>query len=182
MKTNVLLPVALGAMLLAGCGQSKTDASQDKPAAEASAKSAGDANAAPKKEAEPPKAEPKKLDKEALEAIADAVKFEQGAVADKGFSGKLKNTSEQGIKMLEYDAFAYGKDDKLVEMISGKFPKGLEAGKDVEITVGPFDKAAGKADVTIEVVVSWMNVEGTSWQRPVPKDRAKGGPNNMLKK
>ncbi|MDI1436107.1 hypothetical protein [Polyangium sorediatum] len=182
MKTNhLVVPVVLGALLLAGCGQSKTETNQDKPAAEASAKGA-DATAAPKKEAEPAKAEPKKLDKEALEGIADAVKFEQGAVADKGFSGKLKNTSEQGIKMLEYDAFAYGKDDKLVERISGKFPKGLEAGKDAEITVGPFDKAAGKADVTIEVVVSWMNVDGTSWQRPVPKDRAKGGPNNMLKK
>ncbi|MDI1450064.1 hypothetical protein [Polyangium sp. 6x1] len=59
---------------------------------------------------------------------------------------------------------------------------GQTDGKDAEITLGPFDKAAGNADATIEVVVSWMNVDGTSWQRPVPKDRAKGGPNNMLKK
>ena len=43
---------------------------------------------------------------------------------------------------------------------------------------GKIDKAAGKADTTVEVVVSWMNVEGTSWQRPVPADRPKGGPNN----
>lgn len=178
MKTT-LFSVTLGALLLVGCGQSKPEGNDAKPTTSAAPAAA---SAAPQASAEPAKAEPKKLDSAALEAVADAVKFEQAAAADKGFSGKLKNTSEQGIKMLEYKAFAYGKDDKLIEQISGKFQKALDAGQAADITVGPFEKAGGQADVTIEVVVSWMNVEGTSWQRPVPKDRAKGGPNNMLKK
>lgn len=128
------------------------------------------------------KAEPKKLDSAGLEALADAVKFEQGAATEKGWSGKLNNTADHGIKLLEYKAFAYDKDGKLIEAIDGKLPKALDAGKSADIEVGPFAKAAGKADVTVEVVVSWMNVDGTSWQRPVPKDRAKGGPNSALKK
>lgn len=176
---SFLFPVTLGALLLVGC-ESKPEGNDTKPTTTASAAAA--ASAAPQNEAAPAKAEPKKLDSAAIEAVADAVKFEQGAVADKGFSGKLKNTSEQGIKMLEYKAFAYDKDGKLIEMISGKYAKALDAGQAADITVGPFDKAAGNADVAVEVVVSWMNVEGTSWQRPVPKDRAKGGPNNALKK
>lgn len=173
MKTKQILPFAASALLLAACGN---DA---KSGAEPGAMASGTASAATATATA--SAEPKKLDSAGLEALADAVKFEQGAAADKSYKGKLTNSSDHGIRLLEYKAFAYDKDGKLIEMIAGKYAKALDAGKSADIEVGPFDKAAGKADA-VEVVVSWMNVDGTSWQRPVPKDRAKGGPNNALKK
>ena len=148
-----------------------------KPSATAAAKASSAKSAAPKASAKP-----KKLDSAGLEKVADSVKFTQASDEEGTFTGKLENTSEHDIGRLEYKAFAYGDDDKLIEMVAGKFPKKLAAGKSAEVKVGPFKKAAGKSGVTIEVVVSWMNVSGTSYQRPVPKDRAKGGPNNALKK
>ncbi len=188
MKRMVITAVfgmsALGA--LAGCDEQKP--AESTPAATASekskyakvdskAKDSGNSDAKTK----PAAAKPEKLDKDGLEKLADSVAFTHGDEADGKFKGKIENKGTHDIGRLEYNAFAYGEDDKLIEMVKGKFPKKLAAGKSVELEVGPFPKAKGQK-VTIELVVSWMNVDGTSYQRPVPKDRAKGGPNNALKK
>lgn len=183
MNTKLLGSFLIATFALTACDrgdQQAPEATTAKPTATAPATAEAKSEDAPA--GDDAKAEPKKLDKDGLEAVADAVKFDQGDATDKGFKGKLENTSEHAIGRLEYKAFAYDDSDALIEMISGKHPKALDAGASAEIEVGPFEKAAGKEGVTVEVVVSWMNVGGTSYQRPVPKDRAKGGPNNALKK
>ena len=181
MKMTPVACVAVAALVLVGCGDDKTGA-----AGSASSAPPAKTSAAPKESSAPKAADtaaPKSsADKPDYDAVADAVKFTQGAEKDGTFAGKLENTSKQSMSGLEYDAFAYEKDGKLLERVTGKLPSGLEAGKSADIEVGPFKAAKGKKDVSVEVVVAWMNVNGTSWQRPVPKDRPKGGPNNMLKK
>jgi hypothetical protein len=178
MKSKLPFVLTLALLSTAACDKKpKDDADPPKPAVPAAGQSAE-----PKTEPAAAKPAEEKLDTNALEAVADAVKFEQAGATAKGFNGKLTNTSQHAISMLEYKAFAYDKSGKLIESIAGKYSKALDAGKSADLEVGPFTKAAGKPDVTVEVVVSWMNVNGTSFQRPVPKDRAKGGPNNALKK
>lgn len=178
---RIILPAALAALCLMGCNHKQQNT--DKPVVAASSKPET-ANPKGNETAKntPTKAKPEKLDQNGLEKIADSVKFTQSGEKDGKFTGKLENTSGNDIGMLEYDAFAYGKDDKLLEMIKGKYSRKLAAGKSVDLEVGPFKKAAGKKGVVVQVVVSWMNVNGTSWQRPVPKNRPKDGPNDALKK
>jgi len=179
MKTKLVVCTGFLLLSTAAC-DSASDKPADKPAA--SAKADTTAAAKPSGDTKAAKAKPEKLDSDGLEKLADTVKFTQGEEKDGKFSGKLENAGSHDIGRMEYKAFAYDDGDKLLEMVKGKYPKKLAAGASADIEVGPFTKTAGKSGVTIEVVVSWMNVDGTSYQRPVPKDRAKGGPNNALKK
>jgi hypothetical protein len=181
MKLDLVGCAMAAALVLSGCGD-KTNADSSANAASSSSKPAPAKSASAGSFAATASASAEKLDSAGLEKVADSVTFTQASDKDGTFSGKLANASTHAISGLEYDAFAYGKDSKLIERIEGKLPAGLGAGASSDIQVGPFKGAAGKDGVTVEVVVSWMNVDGTSFQRPVPKDRAKGGPNNMLKK
>ncbi|MEZ4444701.1 MAG: hypothetical protein R3B72_36840 [Polyangiaceae bacterium] len=176
MKLTTSIAVASLVLLTAACDEGKptSEGSDTKPAPSAAA--SGETKGAVDE------AKPEKLDSASLEQLADAVTFEQGEAKDGTFTGKLKNTGSHDIKLLSFDAFAYGEDGALLERVEGKHNKKLAAGESADIEVGPFAKAKGQQGVTIEVVVGWMNVDGTSYQRPVPKDRAKGGPNNALKK
>ncbi len=187
--TTALGPALLSVLFLAACDEKKEDVSSDKPLA--SAQADGPAKAEAQDDATKParaeekaeeKADPSKLDSAGREAVADAVVFKQGAEKDGLFSGKLENSSKYDIALLSFKAFAYDGEGKLLEMVEGKHNKKLEAGQSVDVEVGPFKAAAGNNDVSVEVVVGWMNIGGTSWQRPVPKDRKKGGPNNALAK
>jgi hypothetical protein len=179
MKTKLI--VCAGILLLSAAACDNSSDKADEPAA-SSAKADTSAAGTASGDTKPAKAEPKKLDSSGLEKLADDVAFSQAEEKDGKFSGKLENAGGNDIGRLEYKAFAYDDAGKLLEMVKGKYPRKLAAGASVDLEVGPFTKTAGKSGVTVELVVSWMNVDGTSWQRPVPKDRPKGGPNNALKK